>query len=162
MAREKRAWICLEDEAGQSLRPPKARTWSRRGRTPTVSVTGKGSGRVSMAGLIVVRPGLRTRLSYRIHVYHGRKRETKGLGEADYQRLRCAVHAQVKAPLIVVWDDINHHVSASMRAFVAARDWLTVVQLPVYAPELNPTERGVVARQTRSGQPRRVQHRSTR
>jgi transposase len=27
-----------------------------------------------------------------------------------------------------------------MRQFVAAHDWLTVVQLPAYAPELNPTE----------------------
>ena len=43
---------------------------------------GKGSGRVSMAGLIATRPGLRTRLFYRLHVYHGRKREPKGLGEA--------------------------------------------------------------------------------
>ncbi|WP_238011411.1 transposase [Dactylosporangium sp. AC04546] len=134
------AWVCFEDEAGQSLRPPKARTWSRRGDTPVVSVSGKGSGRVSMAGLIAVRPGLRTRLFFRIRVYHGRKREPKGLGEADYIHLLNAVHAQVRAPLIVVWDNLNHHVSAVMRAFVAAHDWLSVVQLPPYAPELNPAE----------------------
>jgi hypothetical protein len=35
----------FEDEAGQTLRPPKARTWGRRGRTPMVAVSGKGSGR---------------------------------------------------------------------------------------------------------------------
>ena len=40
------AWICFEDEAGQNLRPPKARTWARRGHTPVVKVSGKGSGRV--------------------------------------------------------------------------------------------------------------------
>jgi hypothetical protein len=78
------AWVCFEDEAGQSLRPPKARTWSRRGHTLAVSVFGKGSGRVSMAGLIATRPGLRTRLSFRICVYHGRKHEPKGLREGDY------------------------------------------------------------------------------
>ena len=27
-----------------------------------------------------------------------------------------------------------------MRAFVAAHDWLSVVQLPAYTPELNPAE----------------------
>jgi hypothetical protein len=27
------AWLCFEDESGQSLRPPKGRTWRRRGRT---------------------------------------------------------------------------------------------------------------------------------
>lgn len=140
LAHELGAFICFEDEAGQSLRPPKARTWARRGRTPSVRVTGKGSGRVSMAGLIATRPGLRTRLFYRIHVYHGRKGEPKGLGEADYQRLLCATHAQLRAPLIVVWDNLHHHVSPGMRAFVAAHDWLTVVQLPSYAPDLNPTE----------------------
>ena len=47
-----RAWICFEDEAGQNLRPPKARTWAPRGRTPVVRVSGKGSGRVSVAGLV--------------------------------------------------------------------------------------------------------------
>jgi hypothetical protein len=40
------------DESGQSLRPPKARTWSRRGQTPRVLVSGKGSGRVNLAGML--------------------------------------------------------------------------------------------------------------
>jgi len=140
MAREQRAWICFEDEAGQSLRPPKARTWSRRGRTPVVPVTGKGSGRVSMAAVLAVRPGLRSRLFYRMCVYQGRKNEPKGLREHDYMQLLCAVHAQLRAPIILVWDNLNHHVSAGMREFVERHDWLTVVQLPGYAPELNPTE----------------------
>jgi hypothetical protein len=30
------AWLCYEDESGQGLRPPKGRTWGRRGRTPVV------------------------------------------------------------------------------------------------------------------------------
>ena len=51
------AWICFEDEAGQNLRPPKARTWARRGHTPVVTVCGKGSGRVSVAGLVCLKPG---------------------------------------------------------------------------------------------------------
>ena len=46
------AWICFEDEAGQTLRPPKARTWGRRGRTPVVTVTGGHDTRVSLAALI--------------------------------------------------------------------------------------------------------------
>ncbi|MYU50450.1 hypothetical protein GTY53_00045 [Streptomyces sp. SID7805] len=31
-------WIVFEDEAGQSMTPPRARTWGRRGRTPVVRV----------------------------------------------------------------------------------------------------------------------------
>jgi transposase len=41
---------------------------------------------------------------------------------------------------VVVWDNLNSHVSAAMAELVAARDWLTVYQLPPYAHELNPVE----------------------
>jgi len=60
--------------------------------------------------------------------------------EADYIRLLCAVHAQLRAPLILIWDNLNSHISATMRQFVDDHDWLTVVRLPAYARELNPTE----------------------
>jgi len=30
------AWLCFQDESGQGLRPPKGRTWGRRGHTPGV------------------------------------------------------------------------------------------------------------------------------
>jgi putative transposase len=93
-----------------------------------------------MAGLIATRPGLRTRLFYRLCVYHGRQHEPKGLREADYLGLFTAVHAQLRAPIILIWDNLHQHLSAPIRRFVAAHDWLTVVQLPSYAPELNPTE----------------------
>ena len=78
------AYVCFEDEAGQNLRPPKARTWAPRGRTPVVRVSGKGSGRVSVAGLVCLRPGARARLFYRTRVHHGRKGERRSMSEADY------------------------------------------------------------------------------
>ena len=77
LAAATRAWICFEDEAGQSLRPPKARTWARRGHTPVVKVSGKGSGRVSVAGLVCLRPGARGHLFYRVRVHRGRKGERR-------------------------------------------------------------------------------------
>ena len=51
------AWLVFEDESGQGLRPPKGRTWGRRGRTPVVTVTGGSNKRVSLAALIAVKPG---------------------------------------------------------------------------------------------------------
>jgi len=72
------AWICLEDEAGQNLRPPKARTWAPRGHTPMVRVSGKGSGRVSVAGLVCLKPGARGHLFDlfdRTRIHRGRKGE---------------------------------------------------------------------------------------
>jgi hypothetical protein len=135
------AYICFEDEAGQNLRPPKARTWGRRGHTPVVAVSGRGSGRVSVAGLVCIRPGSRGRLFYRMRVHRGRRGERRSMSEADYAGLITAAHHQLHAPVILIWDNLNTHVSAVMRAFTEShRDWLTVVQLPAYAPDLNPAE----------------------
>ena len=61
------------------------------------------------------------------------------MSEADLADLVTAAHHQMKAPLILIWDNLTVHLSARMRAFPQAhRDWLTVAQLPAYAPDLNP------------------------
>lgn len=41
---------------------------------------------------------------------------------------------------MLVWDNDRRHLSRVMRAMIEARPWLTVFQLPSYAPELNPAE----------------------
>jgi DDE superfamily endonuclease len=133
------AYVCFEDEAGQNLRPPKARTWAPRGHTPVVRVSGKGTGRVSVAGLACYRPGARARLFYRTRVHRGRKGERRSMSEADYAGLVTAAHQQLSAPLILIWDNLNTHISAAMRAFIEAHpDWLTEVRLPAYAPISTP------------------------
>jgi transposase len=133
------AWLCFEDESGQGLRPPKGRTWGKRGRTPVVTVTGGSNRRVSLAALVAVKEGQRPRLVFRVHA--ARRGDTrKGFTEAGYARLLDAAHQQLGGPLVVVWDNLNTHVSRAMRELVAARDWLTVFQLPPYASDLNPVE----------------------
>jgi putative transposase len=141
MAERQGAWLVFEDESGQGLRPPKGRTWGRRGRTPVVTVTGGSNKRVSLAALIAVKAGQRPRLVFRVRA--GRRRDgdkRKGFTERDYARLLDAAHQQLGGPLVLVWDNLNTHVSRAMREMVAARDWLTVFQLPPYASELNPVE----------------------
>jgi putative transposase len=140
VAAQRAAWICFEDEAGQTLRPPKARTWGRRGQTPEIAVSGKGSGRISIAGLVCVKPGQRSRLIYRIRLHRGRKGERRSFAESDYAALLDAAHQQLGGPIVLIWDNLNTHVSVAMRALIAARDWLHVIRLPAYAPDLNPTE----------------------
>jgi hypothetical protein len=132
------AWLIFEDESGQGLRPPRGRTWGRRGKTPVVTVTGAHNARVSLAALIAVKPGHRPRLIYRVHRRRPGKDRRKGFTEADYASLLDAAHQQLGGPLVVVWDNLNTHVSAAMKELVAARAWLTVFQLPPYAHELNP------------------------
>ena len=117
------AWLCREDESGQGLRPPKGRTWGRRGHTPVVTATGGHDTRVSLAALIAVRPGCRPRLIWRTH--RARRGDTrKGFTETDYARLLDAAHQQLDGPVVLVWDGLNTHVSRAMAELVAAWDWL--------------------------------------
>lgn len=140
-AADQGAWLCFEDEAGQGLRPPKGRTWGRRGITPVVKVTAAGTKRVSLAGLVCTGPGDAPRLFWRTHVHRGpRKGRRKGFAEAGYARLLDAAHRRLGAPIVLVWDNLNTHTSAAMQRLTATRPWLTVFQLPSYAPEFNPVE----------------------
>ncbi|WP_306300647.1 transposase [Streptomyces sp. NRRL B-24572] len=42
---------------------------------------------------------------------------------------------------MLVWDNVRLHLTAGMREFIDANaEWLTVFQLPTYAPDLNPQE----------------------
>jgi hypothetical protein len=135
------------------MRPPRSRTWGRRGITPVIRVRGGGTGRVSIAGLACYRPGHRSRLIYRLHRYRGRKGETKAFTWTEYRDLLIAAHRQLPGGnLVLVWDNLNVHLGAELRAFTGAQAWLRVFRLPAYAPDLNPVEgiwsvlkRGVLA-----------------
>jgi hypothetical protein len=135
------AWVCFEDESGQALQPPAARTWGRRGHTPVVRVSGRGSGRISVAGLACMRAGQPGRFYYRMRGHRLRPEARRAMSEADYAALITAAHRYLDAPVIVIWDNLDTHLSGKMRAFTATHpDWLTVVQLPACAPELNAVE----------------------
>jgi hypothetical protein len=134
------ARVCFEDEAGQSLRPGRARTWAPRGHTPVARVSGR-AGRLPVAGMACLKPGRPGRFFYRLRVHHRRKGGRRSLSEDDHAHLITAAHHALNAPLILIWDGLNTDVSRKMRAFTEARtDWLTVVQLPGYAPDLNAVE----------------------
>jgi hypothetical protein len=107
-----------------------------------VKVTGSSNKRVSLAALIAIKPGHRPRLIYRVHKNRRRRGpdQRKGFTEADYARLLDAAYQQLGGPLVLVWDNLNAHISAAMTELIAARDWLTVFRLPPYAHELNPVE----------------------
>lgn len=135
-----RAWIVFEDELGCVLRPPHAKTWGRRGRTPIVTVCGCGSGRVNIAGLTCYRPGHRSRLFYRLLVYHGRKNEKKGFGWQDYPDLLVAAHRQLGAPLIVIWDKARIHWMPGIKEFAAEARLADPGGAAQVRPGVNPTK----------------------
>jgi putative transposase len=104
-----------------------------------VRVTASNAPRLSVAALVAVKPGQRPRLIYRTH-RRRRASRRKGLTEADYAALLDAAHRQLGGPIVLVWDNLNTHVSTAMNELIAARPWLTVYRLPPYAHELNPVE----------------------
>ena len=135
------AFIVFEDEAGFSMTPPRARTWGRRGYTPVVRVRGRSWRRWSIAAMCCYKQGEASRLIYRPR----RHRKHKGTGRdsfswRDYRDLIVRAHIQLKAPIVLIWDNLNVHRAAGMREYAVAHDWLTIVQLPSYAPDLNPAE----------------------
>src|SRR3954465_5945807 len=154
MAADLGAWGVFEDESGQGLRPPKGRTWGRRGHTPVVRVTAANSPRLSLAALLATRPGHRPRLIYRTHPARrsrGRREgrrggRRKGLTEADHPTpLDAPPRPPGRATLVGVgarWRRPPPPARAPPRASgpPAPRPWLMVYRLPPYAHELNPVE----------------------
>ncbi|MFJ9759513.1 transposase [Streptomyces sp. NPDC101149] len=132
--------MCSEDEAGFTRKPPRGRTWGRRGRTPVVTVSGRRSGRLSVAGLIAMRPGSRTRLCHRLPTHPAGKSGRRSTGERDFIALVNGVPHLLKAPFVLVWDRLNTHVSRAMRQLIDEHEWLTVFLPPAYSPELNSVE----------------------
>ncbi|MFJ5032378.1 transposase [Streptomyces sp. NPDC088560] len=123
------------------MTPPRARTWGRRVPTPVVRVRGRSWRRWSIAAMCCYRPGEASRLIYRPR--RDRKHKGKGRGSfawSDYRDLVVRAHIQLQAPIVVIWDNLNTHRVAGMRDYAAAHDWLTIIQLPSYEPDLNPVE----------------------
>ncbi|MFK0107280.1 transposase [Streptomyces sp. NPDC091217] len=58
--------------------------------------------------------------------------------EKDYRDLIQTAHQQLGGPIVLVRDNSNTHLTAGMRRCITESDWLTVYQLPPYAPDLNP------------------------
>ncbi|GAA1079487.1 hypothetical protein GCM10009663_22270 [Kitasatospora arboriphila] len=133
------AWTVFADEAGFSMTPHTARTWSRKGCTPVIRVNGGSRRHLSAAVLCCYKPGQRPRLIYR-HTTDRRADRRKGFSWKDLRDLLADAHQQLHGPIVLVWDNVGLHPSRAIRTWTEARDWLTVFQLPPYAPDLNPVE----------------------
>lgn len=135
IAPEGGAQIVFEDEAEQSMTPPRARTCTRRGCTPVVRVRGRESGRISMAGVTCYKPGERSRLFYAVREYTGRRDRPKGCGRRDFRDLIVRARIQLGGPIVLTWDNVRLHLTRPLADFIEANaEWLSVVQLPIYAP----------------------------
>ena len=60
---------------------------------------------------------------------------------AEVVRFVRQLRRHLRGPVILIWDGLHAHRSRETRAYLDdQRDWLTVVRLPAYAPDLNPVE----------------------
>jgi hypothetical protein len=66
-------------------------------------------------------------------LHRNRKGERGNFSGDDYIAFLDQAHQRLRAPIVLIWDNLNTHVSVRMRE-------LTVVRLPDYAPDLNPAE----------------------
>lgn len=115
--------------------------WGRRGCTPVVRVRGRGSGRVSMAGMVCYQTERRSRMFYAVREYRGRVGQPNGFGWRDLRDLVVRARIQLGGPIVLVWDTVRLHLTAGMRQFIDANAaWRSAFQLPAYATDLNPTE----------------------
>jgi putative transposase len=74
-----------------------------------------------MAELICTKSGHRPRL-YCTHLDRGpAKGRRKGFTETDYVRLLDAAHQQLGSPIVLVWENLNTHVSRTMKQLIDPR-----------------------------------------
>lgn len=101
---------------------------------------GASRGRISLAALACYKPGQPSRLIYRPRAQSHLKGSHRGFTWKDYRDLAVRAHIQLGGPIVLIWDNLNVHRSAGMRQYAADHDWLTIIQLPSYCPQLNPVE----------------------
>ncbi|MCX4784325.1 transposase [Streptomyces sp. NBC_01264] len=67
--------------------------------------------------------------------------ERRGYIRKHFPLLLTMLHARLGEPVTLVWDNYSSHTSAEVREWAAGQErWPRIVQLPPYAPELNPVE----------------------
>ncbi|MFK0155874.1 transposase [Streptomyces sp. NPDC090493] len=87
--------------------------------------------------LLQARP---SRLFSAVREYTGRKDQPKSFGWRDFRDLIVRARIQLGGPIVLVWDNVRLHLTKPLRKFIDANaEWLTAIQLPTYAPGLNPT-----------------------
>lgn len=112
---------------------PLKRTWAPRGQTPRVRTSIQHHPRRNLLGAVFVSPtGRRLRLAVRSHWCNLRGEEVIAFVEQ--------VLGRVRGPIVWVWDRHPIHRRAKVQAFLAEQARLSVYELPVAAPELNPVE----------------------
>jgi transposase len=127
--RKYRAILYFQDESNVSLTAFLGKTWSMRGVTPQVKVTGQRAGIAAMSA--IARHG---HLLFRLY--------EKRIASAEViEFLGQMLKHHLRRHLAVVMDQAPPHVSKATRGFVDSQPRLHVFHLPKYSPDWNPDEK---------------------
>jgi transposase len=128
-AAEEHRTIVWIDQSGFYLLPMAVRTWAPRGQTPVLRVK---LTRDHLSAISGITPDGRLVMQIQDQAY-----DSEGV-----VRFLRVVLRKIKGKLLVIWDGAPIHRGQAVKAFLRrkAGKRLQVVQLPGYAPELNPDE----------------------
>ena len=103
------------------------RTWAPRGHTPIIDF------HFNWSHLSVIAALSRTGFMFRLH--------EGSIKRQEIARFLKALKAQIKKPLLVIWDGLKAHRSRLVRQYLDSLDGhIQIAFLPPYAPDLNPVE----------------------
>lgn len=120
------------DESGFSEGSVVRRTWAPRGQTPIVRPKTRRWNWMSAIGATVYGP---RRSSVLLLFQPG---TVRGPGVLRFLK---HLRRHTKGRVLLLWDGLQAHRAAIVKEWLRANsDWLSVEQLPAYAPELNPVE----------------------
>jgi len=129
IVRKFRAILYFQDESNVSLTAFLGKTWSPRGVTPKVNVTGQRGGVAAMSA--IARRGY---LLFRLY--------DKRIASAEVMDfLGQMLQHHPRRHLVVVMDQAPPHVSKATTAFIDSQARLHVFYLPKYSPDWNPDEK---------------------
>jgi hypothetical protein len=121
-----------QDETHLETNPYLCRTWHRKGKQPTLPAAGTNR-RVTVFGSVEALGRGRIEL---VRAAQG------SAGFGHYLELLEARHQTLQREIYLVLDNGSAHTShVSEQALIARRDWLHVIWLAKYSPQLNPKER---------------------
>jgi transposase len=131
-AEPERYELHFQDETHLETNPHLARTWHRKGKQPTLPGVGT-TRRVTVFGSVEALGRARVELV---------RAAQDTAGFIRYLELLEAHHQAVQREIYLVLDNGSAHTSRlSTQALAQRRDWLHVIWLATYAPQLNPKER---------------------
>jgi len=125
--------IVFEDESGVSLLPSVRATWAPRGHTPVLRHRFNWK-RLSLAGALAYEAdGSDAHLVFELR--------PGAYNDETLIAFLTELNDIEHRPVVLIWDGLPAHRSRRMLDWVhSQREWLSVEQLPGYAPDLNPLE----------------------